>query len=147
MVIYLGADHRGFSLKEKIKEWLKEKGYEIVDCGAETLNPNDDYPDFAAIVSKNVQKNSSNARGILVCGSGVGMSITANRFKKIRAGLAINSDQIFEARKNDDINILCLASDFISEDFAKKIINVFLITPFESKEKYFQRIQKIDELI
>lgn len=147
MVIYLGADHRGFSLKEKIKEWLKEKGYEIVDCGAETLNPNDDYPDFAAIVSKNVQKNSSNARGILICGSGVGMSITANRFKKIRAGLAINSDQIFEARKNDDINILCLASDFISEDFAKKIINVFLITPFESKEKYFQRIQKIDELI
>ncbi|MGB9608759.1 MAG: RpiB/LacA/LacB family sugar-phosphate isomerase, partial [Minisyncoccia bacterium] len=136
MVIYLGADHRGFELKEKIKIWLKEKGYEIFDCGAEKLNPEDDYPDFAKKVALNVSKNLDYSRGILICGSGVGVCVTANRFKKIRAGLAINPDQIFEARAHDDINILCLAADFTDEETAKKMIITFLVTSFDRKEHH-----------
>ncbi|MCS6789077.1 MAG: RpiB/LacA/LacB family sugar-phosphate isomerase [Patescibacteria group bacterium] len=146
MTIYLGADHRGFKLKEKIKIWLKEIGYDVFDCGAENLNSEDDYPDFAKLVVKNVLRNIETSRGILFCGSGVGVCMAANRFKRIRAGLAINSDQVFEARKNDDINILCIAADFILEDEAQKIIKVFLITPFEHKEKHFRRIEKLDQL-
>lgn len=145
MTIYLGADHRGFNLKEKIKNWLKQKGYEIFDCGADFFDENDDYPDFARKVALNVVKSLDTSKGILFCGSGIGVCISANRFKKIRAGLAINPDQIFEARKNDDINILCIAADFIDEDMAKKIVNTFLITRFEYNEKYLRRIEKIDE--
>jgi ribose 5-phosphate isomerase B len=145
MFIYLGADHRGFELKEKIKLWLKEKGYEVVDCGAESFNPNDDYSDFAKKVCEGVLKSLDTSRGILICGSGVGVDIAANRFKKIRAGLAISSDQIFEARRDDNINVLCLAANFIDEDTAQKIIKTFLVTPFDEKENHWRRIQKVDE--
>lgn len=145
MTIYLGADHRGFELKEKIKNWLKEKGYEIFDCGAEVLNKDDDYTDYAKKVVSNILKNLDNSCGILFCGSGVGVCVAANRFKKIRAGLGINPDQVFSAKRDDDINILCIASDFSDEDLTKRMIEVFLTTQFDKKENHLRRINKIEE--
>jgi ribose 5-phosphate isomerase B len=146
MVIYLGADHRGFNLKESIKSWLKNQGYEVVDFGANVLNPEDDYTDFAIKVGEAIQKDYENGRGILICGSGAGVCITANKFKRVKAGLGFNPDQVFEMRNDDNINVLCLASDFIDEEQAKKIVKVFLITPFDHKENHLRRLQKIEEL-
>ena len=146
MVIYLGADHRGFNLKESIKSWLKNQGYEVVDFGANVLNPEDDYTDFAIKVGETIQKDYENGRGILICGSGAGVCITANKFKRVKAGVGFNPDQVFEMRNDDNINVLCLASDFIDEEQAKKIVKVFLITPFDHKENHLRRLQKIEEL-
>jgi len=146
MVIYLGADHRGFNLKESIKSWLKNQGYEVVDFGANVLNPDDDYTDFAIKVGEAIQKDYENGRGILICGSGAGVCITVNKFKRVKAGLGFNPDQVFEMRNDDNINVLCLASDFINEEQAKKIVKVFLITPFNHKENHLRRLQKIEEL-
>ena len=146
MVIYLGADHRGFNLKESIKSWLKNQGYEVVDFGANVLNPDDDYTDFAIKVGEAIQKDYEKGRGILICGSGAGVCITANKFKRVKAGVGFNPDQVFEMRNDDNINVLCLASDFIDEEQAKKIVKVFLITPFDHKENHLRRLQKIEEL-
>jgi len=146
MVIYLGADHRGFNLKESIKSWLKNQGYEVVDFGANVLNPNDDYTDFAIKVGEAIQKDYENGRGILICGSGAGVCITANKFKRVKAGVGFNPDQVFEMRNDDNINVLCLASDFIYEEQAKNLVKVFLITPFDHKENHLRRLQKIEEL-
>jgi ribose 5-phosphate isomerase B len=146
MVIYLGADHRGFNLKESIKFWLKNQGYEVVDFGANVLNPEDDYTDFAIKVGEAIQKDYENGRGILICGSGAGVCITANKFKRVKAGVGFNPDQVFEMRNDDNINVLCLASDFIDEEQAKNLVKVFLITSFDHKENHLRRLQKIEEL-
>lgn len=146
MVIYLGADHRGFNLKNKIKNWLRERGYEVIDVGAERFEAEDDYTYYTQKLSNALLKNVDNSRGILFCGSGVGVCIAANRFKKIRAGLGLSPDQVFSARRDDDINILCVASDFLDEESTKKMIEVFLITPFDKKESHLRRINKLDEV-
>jgi ribose 5-phosphate isomerase B len=146
MLIYIGADHRGFNLKENIKLWLKNNGYEVYDVGAIAFDPYDDYPDFAKDLALNVEKDLEKAKGILICGSGIGVCIVANKFKGIRAGIGISPDQVFEAKNHDDINVLCLASDFIDENLAKKMIEVFLKTPFDSEKKYLRRIEKIKDL-
>ncbi|MCX6702607.1 MAG: RpiB/LacA/LacB family sugar-phosphate isomerase [Candidatus Wolfebacteria bacterium] len=147
MIIYIGADHRGFNLKETLKKFIKEEiGYEVVDLGNEQLDENDDYPDFAMKVAKEVQSDSNTRRGILICGSGVGMDIAANKFKGIRSVLAINSDQVLLSRKDDDTNVLSLASDFINEESAKQVVNAWLRTPFSGEEKNKRRLVKISGL-
>lgn len=141
-MIYIGADHRGYGLKEKIKAWLAESGYEYKDLGAFELNPDDDYPDFAKSVAGSI-KNLED-RGIVICGSGVGVDDVVNKFQGIRSGLAINKEQIRVARNDDDINILALASDFISESDAAEIVKVFLETKFSDEKKYRRRIEEIE---
>jgi ribose 5-phosphate isomerase B len=130
MVIYLGADHRGFKLKEALKYYLKEQGYELADLGNAVYDKEDDFPDFAAEVAKKVSLAPEEARGILACGSGIGMAIVANKFRNVRAGLAMSPDQANAGRHDNNINILCLAADFTSEEDAKNIVRVFLATPF-----------------
>jgi len=140
-MIYLGADHRGYDLKEKIKKWLKDKRYEFVDFGNDKLDQEDDYPDFALKVIRKIKKEGD--FGILFCGSGVGMDILANRFSHIRCGLGFVSQQIRIAKRDDNINCLSLPADYISEEEAKGIINIFLETQFCGGEKYLRRIKKI----
>lgn len=142
MIIYLGADHRGYQLKESLKAHLGGRGYEVVDKGDLSYAEGDDYVEFAAAVAREVGKNPED-RGILVCGSGVGMDIAANKFRRIRSALAVSPEQIYAARHEDDANILALASDFTSEPDAKKIVSVFLETPFAKEERYERRIEKI----
>lgn len=146
MLIYLGSDHRGFRLKERIKSFLKNEAYEIVDKGNVVYDEKDDYPDFAAAVASEVNVDPQNRRGVLICGSGVGVDIVANRFPGVRSALVSSTDQANAARHDDDANILSLAADFVPEDEAEKIVKIFLITPFSGEERYKRRIGKISEL-
>ena len=143
--IYLGADHRGVEIKEHIKKHLQERKINFLDLGNKTYDENDDYPDFAQKVSKAVQKNPQRHRGILICGSGIGMSIAANRFKGIRAGLCLSRWMAEDSRKEDDINILVLAANYTDPRTAVAITESFLKTKFENTEKRKRRIKKIEE--
>ena len=146
MIIFIGADHRGFGLKEKLKPFLIDKGYTVFDKGNDHYDEADDYPDFTGLVAQEVIKDPDNRRGILICGSGVGIDIAANKFSRIRSALANNSDQAFLSRNDTDANVLCLASDFLDEEMAKKILSVWLQTPFSQEERHKRRIRKIGEI-
>ena len=146
MTIYIGADHRGFNLKECLKQLLKDDAYDVVDVGAQQLVEDDDYPDYASAVATKVAVMPLEARGIVICGSGFGVDIVANKFDGVRAGLATSPDHAYQGRHDDDINVLALASDFVDEATAIKIMKVFLTTPFAKEEKYSRRLQKIAKI-
>lgn len=147
MVIYLGADHGGFSLKERFKKLLSDKAYEVIDLGAKAYADGDDYPDYASEVARRVAAADPDAaRGILFCRSGAGVDIVANKFRGIRSALAVSTDQIYSARHDDDVNVLCIAVDFTEEADLEKIVQVFLATPFAREAKYMRRIAKIDQI-
>ena len=143
-MIYIGADHRGYNLKEALKEYMDEMGLDYEDLGAFELDLNDDFPQFAKLVAEHIHELDD--RGIVICGSGVGVDEVANKVPGIRAGLAMNKDQIRSARHDDDINVLALAADFTSEEDAKAILKIFLGTEFGSEEKYKRRIQQIEQI-
>lgn len=143
MVIYLAADHRGFALKEHLKGFLKAKGYEVDDVGDAVLDEADDYPVFAAAAAGKISVGSEDDRAVICCGSGAGVAVVANKFRRVRAALAISSDQIFDAREDDDVNILALAADFTSKEDAEKIVGVFLSTPFRKAERDVRRLAEI----
>ena len=146
-MIYLGADHRGYNLKEKVKQWLTEWNLEFVDLGNDRLDLEDDYPTFAAAVAKeisNIKSQISNF-GILICGSGVGVDIVANRHSGVRCGLGFSVEQIKKAREDDDINCLAIAADFTDEETAKNIVKTFLETEFSGEERKRRRIDKIEK--
>jgi ribose 5-phosphate isomerase B len=146
MVIYIGADHRGFALKEGIRDFLKARGYSVVDMGDDKYNEANDYPIFAVKVAKQVSQEFETARGILICGSGVGMNVVANKFLHIRAVLASSPDQAYDSRKEDDANVLVLGSNYLDEDMAKKIVLTWLETPFSGEERYQRRLEEISRL-
>ncbi|MCD6225936.1 RpiB/LacA/LacB family sugar-phosphate isomerase [bacterium] len=145
-MIYLGADHRGFYLKEKIKTWLREWGLPFEDLGNTRWEEKDDYPDFAAAVAEKVSQHEKEAVGIVICGSGVGVDIVANRFPLIRCGLGFSAQQIKAARRDDDINMLALPADFLSYKRAKKIVAVFLKEEFDGAPHHLRRLKKIEKL-
>jgi ribose 5-phosphate isomerase B len=145
MKVYLGADHGGFKLKEEIKEWLNEWHIEHQDLGAFTYVPGDDYPDYAWPVAVKVG-SEPNTFGILTCRSGQGESIVANKAKGARAALVWNEKAAIDSRNDDDANILCLPADFITMDNAKKIVHVFLTTPFGEDERYHRRLDKVKKI-
>lgn len=143
-MIYLGADHNGFELKEKTKKWLASWGYEFKDMGNFVLETEDDYTDFAKAVVKKMDKKKD--LGILICKSGVGMDIVANKFSGIRCGLGISAQQIRIAKRDDNINCLALSADFVPEVENKVIVQMFLETQFSGGEKYQRRINKMEKL-
>lgn len=146
MVIYLGADHRGFELKEHLCKYLKDRGYEVMDLGNSVLDKDDDYPDYAAAVAKRISAESDRSRGVLVCGSGAGMDIAANKVRRIRSVLGFSANQVFDARKEDDANILVIAADFMKFEEAEKLLQTFLSTKYEGADRQIRRIQKISQL-
>jgi len=146
MIIYIGADHRGFDLKESLKKYLNEAGYEVADFGATKKDETDDYVDYAIKVASEISKGSSIGRGILLCKSGVGMDVVANKFRNVRCSLCFSPDQAILARNDDDANILVLPSGFLDEVRAKQIVSVWLNTKFDHKENHSRRIKKIEEL-
>jgi len=145
-MLYIGADHRGYKLKETLKIYLQELNYVWEDLGAKELNPNDDYPDFALAVAKKVAENPEENRGILICGSGVGVDIVANKMKGIRSALCFDAKQAQMSRNDDDTNVLSLSADFISEGLAKEIVKTWLETPFSGLERHARRIEKINKI-
>lgn len=143
-MIYLGADHRGYELKEKLKEYFDELHFDYEDIGAFSPDPDDDFPEFAEKVAKKVLGHDD--RGIVICGSGVGVAEVANKMPGIRCGLAINKEQIHAARHDDDINVLALAADYTNEEDAREIVKIFLDTEASGEEKYKRRIHEIEDI-
>src|SRR5688572_24728356 len=131
MKIFLGADHNGFELKKALLEVLQRSGHEVADEGDTKLDPADDFPQFAERVVRAMQvSGDSQARGILICGSGQGMCMAANRFKGIRASLVWDVAEAHAARNDDDSNVLCLPARSIGTDEAVRITEAWLMAPF-----------------
>jgi ribose 5-phosphate isomerase B len=142
-MIFIGADHRGFELKAKINKWLSGRGFDFEDMGAFEYDRNDDYADFAFAVAQKVANNPEKHWGIVICGSGVGVEIAANKVKGVRAGLGFELDQVHAARKDDNINVLALAADNVDEVRSLVLVEQFLETEFVASDKYLRRIEKI----
>ena len=142
MKIFLGSDHRGFELKNAVAQFLTALSVEIIDCGPQDFDAEDDFNDYAKAVAKGVSTNSGSF-GILICGSAQGVAMQANRFKKVRAAICHNADDARETRLHNNANILCLAADK-HPDYATTI-EAFLSTPPLTEEKYQRRINKLDE--
>lgn len=143
MKIAIGADHAGFLLKQKLRDELIAEGHEVSDAGT-TSTDSVDYPDFAEIVAGQVLSGAAD-KGILVCASGVGMSIAANKFNGIRAALGTSEDEVGYVRRHNDANILALGANYTSEDTARKLIGVFLTTEFEGG-RHARRLAKIQAI-
>ncbi len=142
-MIYLGADHRGYELKAKIAKWLQGRGFEFQDLGAFEYEHDDDYVDYAILVAQAVGKSPDRNRGIVICGSGVGVDIAANKVSQVRCGLGFAEDQVHAARKDDNVNVLALAADNTDEVLALKLAEKFLDTEFAQSDRYMKRIEKI----
>lgn len=145
MKVFIGADHNGFELKNQLVAYLKSKDIEVGDMGAYEHDPLDDFPVFAKRVAAEVQKNHEEDRGIVLCGSGIGVAIAANRFKHIRCALGFDKTQVQHGRANDHINMLALPSDYLSLEQAQEFIDLFLETPIKPEEKYFRRSTQLDQ--
>lgn len=144
MKIYIGAGHRGFALKESIKEWLGGRDDEVIDCGAPTYDAVDDYPDYAKVVAQYVAADTS-ARGIVICGSGSGVCIASNKVSGVRAGLALEPAQIRDATAHDHLNIICLSADYTKPEVARIDVDVFLTTQYSTEERHLRRVAQITQ--
>lgn len=145
MKIYLGADHRGYDYKEKVKEWLTKEGYEFTDLGAYKYDESDDYPEFAEKVGYMVASEEK-SRGILICGSGVGVDVVANKIDGIRASIGKEKAQVIAGRRDDRMNILVIAADFTTQKEMHEMIEAFLKTEYEVNERHDRRLEQIKEL-
>lgn len=141
MKVIIASDHAGFKLKERIKKYLEREKIEYSDLGTDSLNPVD-YPDFAIKVAEEVVKDK-NSRGILICGTGTGMTIAANKVKGIRAVAAYDAYSAKMSRVDNDTNVLGLRGRFFPFEKIKKIINVWLNTPFSGESRHRKRIRII----
>jgi len=144
-MIYIATDHAGFEVKKDIVNFFKKENRPVEDLGPASFDPLDDYPDYGAKLAKKVAKSPAN-RGILICRSGIGMSIVANKVRGARAALCLNPIQAQKSREHNDANILVLAADFTPLDVMKKIIKKFLGTDFSGEERHRRRIKKISDL-
>ncbi|HYT05576.1 MAG TPA: RpiB/LacA/LacB family sugar-phosphate isomerase [Gemmatimonadales bacterium] len=140
--IYVGADHAGFRLKQLLVEELGRLGYEPVDVGPKTLDPADDFPDYGRPVAEAVSEGKAR-RGILTCGTGLGMSYVANRFPHVRAAVVWSPEVAELARKHNDANVLVLPARFVSEEEGMEILHTWLDTAFEGG-RHERRVAKID---
>lgn len=143
MRIAIGSDHAGYGLKEELKLFLKERKHEVEDCGADS-DESSDYPDYAKKVAEAVLGGCD--LGILICGSGIGMSMAANKFPGIRAAFCPSPEFARVSREHNNANVLTLGARFIEESAAKDIVKVFLESEFTGKERYIRRARKMDLL-
>jgi ribose 5-phosphate isomerase B len=142
MTIYIGADHRGFHLKEKITLLLRDEGHDVHDCGDTVYDAEDDFPDFTFSVADKVMTDAG-SRGIVICGSGGGVTIAANKVKGIRCATAVHVSDVKHNRESNDINVLSLSADFTDFDEAKELVRAFLHTEFGGEERCVRRLNKI----
>ena len=144
-MIYLGADHRGFELKERLKKRLIDEGFELVDLGNDHLNEQDDYVDFAAKVAE-ATANFPENRGILLCGSGAGVDMVANKVEGIRSALVFDVPRAVQARQHEDANVVSLPADILDEQSAFEISKAFLTTEFNRDDRHVRRLEKMEEV-
>jgi len=142
MRLAVGADHAGFDLKSELKPWLGSLGHEITDLGAHHLDPDDDYPDFALAVALSVKEGKAD-RGIIICGSGVGACVTANKVIGIRACLCHDTYSSRQGVEHDDMNVVCLGARIIGVDLAKDILTAFIDANFLPEARFQRRLDKV----
>ncbi|MFM2357866.1 MAG: hypothetical protein RJA61_603 [Candidatus Parcubacteria bacterium] len=155
MKVYIGSDHAGFDLKERLKPFIESLGYEIEDKGAFEYDPLDDYPDFIIPVAQEVARSPESSRGIVIGGSGQGEAIAANRIRGIRA-VVFNGqtrahgrklpNEILLAREHNNANVLSLGARFLEDDEAKDAVRTWLETEFTQDERHIRRLKKVDDL-
>lgn len=141
--IVIGSDHGGYHLKNALIEYLLRQGYEIIDVGAYNDEASD-YPDFARMVAERIIKGEAQ-RGIMICGSGVGASVAANKFRGIRASVCHDTYSARQGVEDDNMNVLCLGARIVGEYLAKEIVTAFLNAHFKDEERYKRRLKKIEE--
>ena len=147
MKIYIGADHGGFELKSELIKYLQKSGYNVEDEGDKKLDPDDDFPQFAArVASKIFASDDPDPRGLLICRNGQGICMAANRFKGIRAALGWNVEAARSSRNDDDSNVLCLPGDVFNDKKAESIVHIWLQTPFAAATRFIRRNRQLDEL-
>lgn len=142
MIVAIGTDHGGFALKERVLRAVAEAGHEPFDCGAMTLQPGDDYPDYAERVANAVNSGRA-ARGVLICGSGVGISIAANKFAGIRAAICHDTYAARQGVEDDAMNVLCLGGRVIGPELAAELVREFLGAEFKAFDRYERRLRKV----
>ena len=145
-MLYMASDHRGFRLKEELKAYLAEQGYEIEDAGAFSFDAGDDYVDFARLAAEKIAENPAVHLGIFICGSGHGVDIAANKYRGLRAALCWNRQVAAQSRTHDDANVLVLAADWTEAPDAKDIVTVWLGAQFSGEDRHVRRLQKIGEI-
>ena len=142
MRIAIGADHAGFALKEDLAAWLREQGHHLLDLGAHTYDANDDYPDSALAVARTVQAGQAE-RGLIVCGSGVGASIAANKVRGVRAAMCHDTYSAHQGVEHDDMNVLSLGARIIGGELARELVSAFIGARFSGEERHKRRLAKV----
>ena len=142
MRIAIGADHNGLASKNEVKQWLEVAGHAVVDVGPHELDPEDDYPDFARLLGAALQRGEVD-RGILLCGSGVGASIAANKMRGIRAGLCHDVYSAHQAVEHDNVNVLCLGPRIVGPALMEELVTAFLAATFTGEERHARRLAKV----
>lgn len=145
MNVAIGTDHAGFALKATVVEAIRALGHHVIDCGAFELVPGDDYPDFAAAVASAVIEDRAD-RGVLVCGSGVGASVAANKFAGVRSGLCHDTYSAHQGVEDDDMNVLALGARVIGPALATELVAAFLNARFSGAERHERRLSKVRAL-
>ncbi len=147
MKVFVGSDHNGFTHRAALVSYLQKQGHEVHDDSTGALNPEDDYPVFARKVTADMlASGDSEVRGILICGSGQGMCMAANRFRGIRAALGYDRESVRAARNDDDANVLCLAVRTLEGEGGYALIDTFMRTPFAAAQRFSRRIQEMDQI-
>jgi len=142
MKILIGADHGGFDLKQALAARLSANGHEVTDVGAHTYDSTDDYPDFALAVARGVAAGDGD-RGVVVCGSGVGASVAANKVRGARAAICHDSYSAHQGVEHDDLNVLCLGGRIIGQSLAEEVLDSFVSAKYSGEERHQRRLQKV----
>jgi len=142
MRIAIGADHGGFQLKTDVAALLSQSGHEVIDVGAHALDPSDDYPDFARAVGQAVQRGQVE-RGIVICGSGVGACIAANKLRGVRAGVCHDTYSAHQGVEHDNMNVLCLGARVVGVEVARELVQAFVNARFSGQERHARRVAKV----
>ena len=145
MKLAVGADHAGLEMKSQIIPWLQHAGHEVVDVGAHTHDPADDFPDYAAAVGQTLAGGGAE-RGVMICGSGVGATIASNKVSGVRAALCHDTYTARQGVEHNDMNVLCLGGRVIGIETAREVISAFLGASFSGEERFLRRIDKVSRI-
>src|SRR5437016_9678616 len=145
MIVAVGADHAGMPLKSTVVQANRDAGHEVLDCGAFKEEPGDDYPDFAAAVGRAVAEKRA-IRGVLVCGSGVGASVAANKVRGVRAALCHDTFSAHQGVEDDDMNVLCVGARVVGPSLAAELVETFLRAKFSGAERHQRRLEMVRAL-
>lgn len=145
MKISIGADHAGYEMKQQLIEWIQKLGHTVRDVGTFEPGKPDDYPDYAILVARDILEGKAD-RGVLVCGSGVGVSVAANKFKGIRAGLCHDHYSAHQGVEHDDMNVLVVGARIIGQMMAQDVAEAFLKATFSGEERHVRRLNKVREI-